>query len=227
MRNLKLVVFDFDGTIANTMHLGLEIANDLAGKYDYRQVNREELINYRNMSTRDALRSVGITYLKLPFIVMDFRRELHKRIEQLKPFDGMTGVISQLHTRKFKVGIVTSNSMANVESFLGRTSLQNKIEFVRTQKGLFRKNKLLKSVLKGQKLKATEVLYVGDETRDIEAARKCGIPVASVCWGFNTKAALEQHDPDHLVESPGGLLDLIKHDLPYDPFMSSSVLLQA
>lgn len=222
-RNLKLVVFDFDGTIADTMNIGLQIANDLSVKYRFRKVSSEELINYRNLNTREALKSVGISYFKLPFIVLDFRRELKKRIRLLEPVKGMVSVINQLHLRNCSVGIVTSNSMENVESFLDTASILTKFRFVQTQKSLFRKNTSLKSILKNYKLRPSEVLYVGDETRDIEAARKCGIPIASVCWGFNTKMVLERHDPDYLIESPSGLLELITQELSYD-FNNSSHL---
>jgi len=215
-RNLKLVVFDFDGTIADTMNIGLQIANDLSAKYRYRKVSSEELINYRNLNTREALERVGISYFKLPFIILDFRRELKKRIRLLEPVKGMVSVINQLHLRKCSVGIVTSNSIENVESFLNNASISSKFQFVQAQKSLFRKNTSLKSILKNYKLRPLEVLYVGDETRDIEAARQCGIPIASVCWGFNTKMVLRRHDPDYLIESPSELLELIIQELSYE-----------
>ena len=68
---------------------------------------------------------------------------------------------------------------------------------------------MLKSILRNYKLHASEVLYIGDETRDIEAAKECNIPVASVCWGLNTKMALKQLDPDYLIDSPSRLLEII------------------
>ena len=64
MSNIKLVIFDFDGTIADTMDLGLEIVNDLANNYGFRKVSKEELIEYRNLSTREALKSAGINFRK-------------------------------------------------------------------------------------------------------------------------------------------------------------------
>ncbi len=214
MSNIKLVIFDFDGTIADTMDLGLDIANLLAIKYGYRTVTREELVYYRNLSTRDALKSVGIGFLKLPFIARDFREELNKRIDLLKPIDGMAEVITQIHRKKCVIGILTSNSTKNVISFLNRNSLQNIFHFIKPQKNLFSKSKMLKTIVQNYQFETNEVLYVGDETRDIKAARECNIPVASVCWGLNTRTALKQHDPDYLIESPSMLLDLIEQVVP-------------
>ena len=225
MSNLKLVIFDFDGTIADTMDLGLEIVNDLANIYGFKKVTREELIEYRNLNTREALKSAGISFIKLPFIARDFRRELSKRIDFLQPIGGMANVITHLHLQNYTIGIITSNSTKNVISFLSRISLLDMFHFIRPQQNLFSKNKLLKSILKNYKLHASEVLYIGDETRDIEAAKECNIPVASVCWGLNTKMALKQLDPDYLIDSPSLLLELINQKLSFISSNNPSMLL--
>ncbi len=209
MSNNRLIVFDFDGTIADTLDLGLEISNDLANNYGYRKVSKQELIHYRNLSTREALKSVGVSFLKLPFIARDFRRALNKRIEFLEPIKGMANVITQLHQQEYTLGIITSNSTKNVTSFLSRISLLDKFDFIHPHSNLFSKSKMLKSILQNYKLDTSEVLYIGDETRDIVAARECNIPIASVCWGLNTKMALKQLDPDYLIESPSQLLEVI------------------
>ena len=213
MLDKKLIIFDFDGTIADTMELGLGIANLLASKYGYRKVAKEELLAYRNLSTRDALKSVGISFLKLPFIARDFRRELHKRIELLKPIDGISQVITQLHLNNCVIGILTSNSTKNVTSFLEKNSMLEMFHFIHPQKNLFNKSKTLKSIVKNYQFQSYEVLYIADETRDIDAAKVSNIPIASVCWGLNTKKALMKHKPDYLIESPSMLLDIVSQEL--------------
>ncbi len=213
MSSIKLVIFDFDGTIADTMELGLGIANLLASKYGYRKVAKEELIEYRNLSTREALKTAGISFMKLPDIARDFRRELNKRIELLKPIEGISQVITQLHLKNCMIGILTSNSTKNVISFLHRNSMLDMFHFIHPQKSLFSKSKTLKSIVKSYQFENYEVLYIADETRDIDAAKKSKIPVASVCWGLNTKQALQQHDPDYLIESPSRLLDFISQEV--------------
>jgi phosphoglycolate phosphatase-like HAD superfamily hydrolase len=159
------------------------------------------------------LRSVGISFLQLPLIARDFRRELNKKIELLKPVEGIAGVISHLHLRKCVVGILTSNSSKNVASFLNRNSMREMFHFVQPQRSLFNKSKTLKSIVKSYRFRSDQVLYIGDETRDIEAAKKCNILVASVCWGLNTKKVLMTHKPDYLIESPSRLLDLVSNQL--------------
>jgi phosphoglycolate phosphatase-like HAD superfamily hydrolase len=58
-------------------------------------------------------------------------------------------------------------------------------------------------------LPARDVVYVGDEVRDIEAGRQAGVAVAAMTWGFNDRALLARHCPDYLVERPEELLQLL------------------
>ena len=56
---------------------------------------------------------------------------------------------------------------------------------------------------------SSDVLYVGDETRDIEAAREAGLAMTAVTWGYNSEQALSALGPQHIVRSPGELLELM------------------
>ncbi|PSB03825.1 HAD family hydrolase, partial [Merismopedia glauca] len=56
-----------------------------------------------------------------------------------------------------------------------------------------------------------KVIYVGDETRDIEAARKSKIKAIAVCWGFNFREILAKYKPDFLIDRPSQLLEVVQH----------------
>jgi phosphoglycolate phosphatase-like HAD superfamily hydrolase len=53
-----------------------------------------------------------------------------------------------------------------------------------------------------RKTTGQRAVYVGDEVRDIVAARKAGVDVAAVSWGYNTREVLAKHEPDYLIERP-------------------------
>jgi phosphoglycolate phosphatase len=89
---------------------------------------------------------------------------------------------------------------------------QNRItefDYVVGKGGLFGKDKIIRSILKKRKLKSDEVLYVGDEVRDIEACRKLGIKIAAVTWGFSSKELLEKNKPDFLIDRAEEILKLV------------------
>jgi phosphoglycolate phosphatase-like HAD superfamily hydrolase len=63
--------------------------------------------------------------------------------------------------------------------------------------------------LKQANLTPEEVIYVGDETRDIEAAKRSQIKMIAVSWGFNSKTVLAEHNPDFLIHHPNELIQVI------------------
>jgi phosphoglycolate phosphatase-like HAD superfamily hydrolase len=69
---------------------------------------------------------------------------------------------------------------------------------------------MINAVLKEHKLGCDEVIYVGDETRDIHAAQKSNILMISVGWGFNSPTILAKHKPDFLVYHPIELVKIIE-----------------
>ena len=64
----------------------------------------------------------------------------------------------------------------------------------------------MKKVLHREHLSQDAVIYVGDETRDIEMSKKLHIPIVAVAWGFNAGKTLASLDPDALVHAPKDLL---------------------
>jgi phosphoglycolate phosphatase len=74
---------------------------------------------------------------------------------------------------------------------------------------LFGKQRALKKILKVYELSASEVLYIGDEVRDIEGAKKAGVASGAVTWGYNDEELLLEHEPDVMFNSPQDLLSRV------------------
>ena len=72
------------------------------------------------------------------------------------------------------------------------------------------KAKKIKKVLRKHDIKPSEMLYIGDEVRDIEACHKVGVDVIAVKWGYNTPAALEKCKPTFMIESIWDVLEIVK-----------------
>jgi phosphoglycolate phosphatase len=123
----------------------------------------------------------------------------------VNPIEGIPEVLARLHGRGHRIGILTSNSESNVAAFLSRHDLPY-FHFVRTSSKLFGKASQMKKIIKEEKVPPADALYVGDETRDVEAAKESGLRMAAVTWGYNSKAALEAMSPDHLLHKPAELL---------------------
>jgi phosphoglycolate phosphatase len=115
-----------------------------------------------------------------------------------------------LNNNGYRLGIITSNSQENVTDFLRVNDLDNLFDFVYSGVTIFGKTTIINNVLKQKQIKPQEVIYVGDETRDIEASKKANIKVIAVTWGFNSQEVLAKQNPDFLIQEPYELLEVIK-----------------
>jgi phosphoglycolate phosphatase len=145
---------------------------------------------------------------KIPFLLRRVKKELNQHIANLKPFIGIKEALMNLKQQGFNLGIVTSNMEDNVLDFLKNNELESYFDFVYSANTLFGKNKTINKLIKKHELLIDEIVYVGDETRDIEAAKKSKIKVIAVAWGFNSADILAQHQPDFLIEKPQQLSEI-------------------
>jgi phosphoglycolate phosphatase len=206
--DFKAVIFDFDGTIADSLHAALRIGNRLAPEYGYRPVQAGEIEALRRLPYRKVAAHIGLAWHKIPRVATRIRSELSHRLEEVQPIAGLPGVLSELRARDFRLGILSSNSRSNVQRFLDAHGLDD-FEFVSTASSVWGKQRRLRAVLKSRGLAASDVVYVGDEVRDIEATKALGVRVIAVTWGYTAREYLAAHEPDHLIDRPEELLQIL------------------
>ncbi|MGL5035552.1 MAG: HAD-IA family hydrolase [Microcystaceae cyanobacterium] len=207
---IKAILFDFDGTIADTHDAFLEIVNDLSKEFGYPQIDKTQLEQLKSLHYLDIIKQVGIPTLKIPFLFKRIKKELGTKIATLTPYQAIEPTLLHLQLQGYLLGIVTSNSKENVLVFLKKNNLETIFHFVHSGTTLFGKNKIINRVLREHHLRGSEVIYVGDEIRDIDAAKKSKILMISVGWGFNSPQLLAKHEPDFLVYTPGELLEVVE-----------------
>lgn len=207
-----ILLFDFDGTLADTRSIAHEILNDMSREFGFRKLPHEQLEEARQMSTRKFISHLGISKWKVPSVARRGLQLLHERIHLVEPIHGIPETLAALRDRGERMAILTSNSQANVEAFLTRHDL-NYFEFVSSSSKLFGKGREIRRILRKVKLAPSSILYIGDETRDIEAAKETGLSMAAVTWGYNSMEALQALSPEHIIDKPSDLLDL-QYNLP-------------
>lgn len=212
-----LLLFDFDGTVADTFQPGVEILNEMAAEFGYRPLGVAEIAQARDMRTRELMKFLGIPATRLPRISQRGKELLNRRMGSVQPCPGMVDLVRQLHGDGFQLGILTSNSEENVAVFLKKFEIEC-FDFVYTSSKLAGKGRVIRRILKEQKLRPKQVLLVGDEVRDIDAAHETGIHMAAVTWGYNSPKSLAAVGPDHLIEVPAELVELVTQ-----PFLAAPV----
>ena len=210
MKKIKTIIFDFDGTIANTLVTFAEIYNGIAPKFNCKKVMLKVADKLRSARPQEFMRDYGVSMFKLPFLVLKARSELNKQIDDIEPQTGICMALKQLKDMGYTLGILTSNSKKNILSFLRKNDLSDLFDFVNTGTHVFGKHRKINRILRERRLSKSAVIYVGDETRDIEAAKKVGISVIAVSWGFNKKVALQKQDPEFLADEPQSLINIVQ-----------------
>jgi phosphoglycolate phosphatase len=202
-----MFVFDFDGTIADSLHMGIDLYNNhIAEKLKCKKIEKNEIEDLKGKNTYKLLKDHDISLIKLPILLYRLKKLMSQKMGDIPLIDGIKQVLISLNKMGYKMGVLTSNNKKNVDDFLNHYELRNLFEFIYSEKNVFGKDKAIKRVMKIENL--DKVIYVGDETRDIEACKKVGVPIISVGWGFNTSANLKKHDPDYFIEDPKELLEI-------------------
>jgi phosphoglycolate phosphatase len=206
----KVVIFDFDGTVADTLQTVVSVLNSLSRSFGYKFIEQKDVEDLRNKNPEEILKFLEISYFKVPFIARKATHALSSTMSELKPMPHIEASLVYLKSKGYTLGIVTSNSVKNVQTFLQSNDIAY-FDFIYSC-GLFRKRSVLHKLAKQFKTESSQpLIYIGDETRDVDAAKHAGMKVIAVTWGLNARPLLEQHHPDAIVDTPQELITEIKH----------------
>ena len=205
---VKTIIFDFDGTIADTMPLIFKIYNENAKKFGIPRLSRIQTEKIREMTAKEISKIYKVSLLKFLFIVTKMRKILNTRIDQAELFYGIKEMLKGLRQRGIKIGILSSNSQENIKKFLKTNDLML-FDFIHSELNIFAKARALKNLLRRHRLTKENVIYIGDEVRDIEACKKNGVKIIAVSWGFNKKEVLSKNNPSYMVDKPQEILKIV------------------
>jgi phosphoglycolate phosphatase len=217
MNNSDYIILDFDGTIADTLELGLGIYNRIAPEYHFKQAGEEERELFRTKKPQELIEAYGISRLKLLTLMLRVRKEMRRHVSEMKLFTGMDTALREISNSGYRLGILTSNSVENVRKFLEINDLSALFDFIYSGRSFLGKEKVIRKLLIHEQLTAGRVVYVGDETRDIEASRAAGIPVIAVSWGLNSRDLLESLVPDQIADKPEDLTACVRQIFMTNP----------
>lgn len=198
----KVLIFDFDGTLADTLNLIIKIYNqDLSEKFNIRRVDVDNIGSLKHLDVSELIRMLDIPWYKIPFIFMNAKRVLGKRINEIELFDGVVEKLLELEAQGHKIYMITSNSRKIVLPVLEKFGIENCFGKIITGSSLWGKGKLINKIINQDKLTRSNVIYIGDEVRDIHGAKKARVLSAAVSWGFNSRDKLENSNPNMIFDS--------------------------
>lgn len=204
----KLIIFDFDGTLADTLPYFLRTVNTLATTYGFPCVNPEDIDQLRGMDAHQVIKQAKLPAWKIPLIAQSFIQLMARDIDQIHLFDGMADLLKKLADHGVKLAIVSSNSEENVRRVLG-PAIASLITYFGCGTSLFGKQGKFKRAMQKNKVRPDETLCVGDELRDIEAAQKVATAFGAVTWGFTRTDVLAAYPGISVFYRPDDIVGMV------------------
>jgi phosphoglycolate phosphatase len=198
------VIFDFDGTIADSFAESLLSYNRVAPRLRLRPVKEVEISGLRRLGASQLMQALAIPMWKLPHLIIAVRADLHDHFHSVRPVPGIAEAIRTLHEAGCHLAIVTSNSKENVQNFLSHHGIEG-FETIVAGASIFGKATRLRRLIKTARAERATSVYIGDTAPDMLAAREAGTLAVAVAWGFSYRAPLEAEAPDALVDSASDL----------------------
>lgn len=203
-----VAVFDFDGTIADSFDLVVAQYNRMAPRFRVKPLDPAELPRLRRLKASALMEEHRVSLWKLPLLVMAMRSAMRDHVADVAPHEGVPEALRALAAHGVRCSVLSTNSTENIGRFLARHDLRM-FERVEGGVGMFGKARALEKLVARMGVAPRDVVYVGDEARDVDAATRAGVRSVAVAWGYADREALAAHSPTHLVERPAELIDLL------------------
>ena len=207
MSAYSLAIFDFDGTLADSFPWFVSVLDQTSDKFGLNQVKPEEIGALRDLPSREVLEYLKVPSWKLPSIAIYMRGLFTEGSAAIPLFAGAADMLATLRGAGVKLALVSSNSEANVRQVLGGAAAD--IDHYACGSTLFGKAQKFKTVLKALGQRAEGTIGIGDEVRDIEAARQSRLAAGSITFGYNSQQALAAAKPDFLFDSYDELVRVV------------------
>lgn len=191
-RYQRWVLFDFDGTLADSLPLQLEAYQVMAQRHGWPTGSPQLIQQLRDSSLKEVIQTLGIPLWRVPFLLREGRAVLKNRWSEVEVFPGMKTSLEDLSQAGWNLGVVTANTSEIVKDILSRERCLHLFQIIESEPHLWKKASRLQNLIKKQGWNPKNVWYVGDEVRDLEAAHQVGIRPLGVGWGMNAPERLEQ-----------------------------------
>lgn len=215
MPQFDVVLFDFDGTIADTSPGIKEGLLHAFSVNNLPLMTDKEMDKFIGPPLDDSFEKYcRVTREKATAMVLDFREHYHvKGIDKFIIYPGVEAAIKILKEKGLLVALATSKPEPMAVHILKKSGLYDYFDIIQgaTLDGsLIKKNDIVHHVLNSDKANGKRALMVGDTEFDIIGAHKNNIPCLWVNYGFGTWENAERENPEYRVESTKEMIEFFK-----------------
>lgn len=218
MPKFDVVLFDFDGTIADTSPGIKEGLRHVFELNNMPQLTDKEMDKFIGPPLDDSfVKYCSVTLEKAKSMVLEFRAHYHtKAIDKFYIYQGLEDAIRVLKDKNILVGVATSKPEVMAVHILKKAGLYEYFDVIQgaTLDGkLIKKNDIVRHVLDKENIKGKTALMVGDTEFDIFGAHMNNIQALWVAYGFGTLENAKRENPEYIA---GNMQEMIKFFQTFD-----------
>jgi phosphoglycolate phosphatase len=202
---ITALIFDFDGTIADSAEIFIESLAEVLRRSAFTEHETREL---SHLNLQQLSQKFHVKKWQLPLISYRGRKKILTKMHRVEIFKGMSQAIEKL-AKDYSLYILSSNSKPAIESFLDKYKLRDYFKDVYAGTSLAAKAKRLQKLVLKESVQVGRCIYIGDEVRDVEAAKRLSMKCVAVGWGYSSKKALLEMKPDKFCDKPVHLINAI------------------
>lgn len=194
---MQAVIFDLDGTIADSLPALLRMYDDVHGRPVQR--TQEAVDSMRHKSMYQIAREMGLPLWKIAWLAIRGRRMLRRHLRSIRVYPGLTELIRDLYEARVKLFVVSTNHSENIRKYLQWHDLDTYFDGIYGGAHFWSKAGMMRRVVRREGLDRAQLWCVGDEKVDVMSARGARLRIISVTWGYSSKHGLDSLKPDKLV----------------------------
>ncbi len=208
MPAMKPIIVDFDGTLTDSTAALVAAWNIIAQKHQLKDISLKDIDGLKKLSLMERSKLLNLSMYKVPLVLPQFYQLYRQSLQDIRPFKGMKEVLLELDKRGYKIMIISSHAKDTILTFLKLNDIHCIAEILYSNP-IAGKDRAIEKFIKKSTIPAHEMLYIGDEQRDIIACKKVCVPIIWVGWGYDAKEAIQYLQPDYQAIAPHDIVKII------------------
>lgn len=210
---IKLLIFDLDGTLADTLPAIRHGVNLTMRRFGYPELTYEQIRSMIGNGARKLIErampsgeAADAEYFEKVYATYC---EMYAKTytETTECYDGISEALETLCRRGYKIAVLSNKQNEFVGTLVRQLLPSGIVSAARGQTELPVKPNPAAALLIAESLgaDASECAFIGDSDVDIKTARNAGMTSVCCTWGYRDRAYLESFAPDYIINSPSEL----------------------
>lgn len=192
----KVAIFDFDGTLADSVPIIRAIYGELASKNSWKELTDKDYERLRKGTLREARKWSGIPWWQYPLLIRGAKKLMKLEAANVKLFPGTPELIEDLHGNGWHIYALSRNMPETISQVFERYDIEGRVLVLnRRKRSLGSKTAAIRKLVRRYEYDKDNVWMVGDEVRDVRAANRAGVKSVAVGWGIQDMSILKAFNP--------------------------------